>query len=159
MFYINSPSVLLFWLISTNISPSLIMFHLFFFRVFSFLCISALHICLVYLYFLPLLVKIYICHVAKIGFNQRQPSCPSSLFFISLVATYTCLLRQWLEILNLRNSTILLKIFWIFTTFREPMTIEGFGQQVLIFFEDKNFVWISLCIGYRQIFISVLVYL
>ena len=85
VFYINSPSVLLFRLISINI-PSLIMFHFFIFK--AFLCIPTLHICLVRLCFLPWHVKTYICHVIKTGFSPRQRSWPSTLFFISLVATY-----------------------------------------------------------------------
>ena len=91
VFYINSPSVLLFRLISINI-PSLIMFHFFIFK--AFLCIPTLHICLVCLCFLPWHVKTYICNVIKTGFSPRQRSWPSTLFFISLVATYIFVTTQ-----------------------------------------------------------------
>ena len=51
------------------------------------------------------------------GFSQWQRSCLSSLFLILLVAKYIWMLGQWLEILNLINFTVLVKIFWICTTF------------------------------------------
>ena len=51
------------------------------------------------------------------GFNQWQWSCLSSLFLILLVAKYIWMLGQWLEILNLINFTVLVKMFWTCATF------------------------------------------
>ena len=133
VFYINSPSVLLFRLISINVSSMLIMFHLFIFQ--DFLCIPTFRTCFVCLYFLQWLVKTYICHVNETDYSSWQPSCPSSLILISLVATYICLLGQRLEVLNSINSTILVKMFWIFTTFQGTNDSKRFQQAGL------NFVW------------------
>ena len=133
--YINSPSVLILRLTDINIGRSLIIFHLFIFQVF--LYIPTLHIFLVCLCFLPWLVKTYICHVTETGFSQGQRSWSSSLFFISLVATYIFLLRQWLEILNLTSSTILVEIFWIFITFRSQWQSKALANRFKFYLKTK----------------------
>ena len=78
--------------------------HVLFGHFARFLCIWTRHICLVCPYILQ-------WYVIKTGFCLWQRSCRSGLFFISLFGTYTCLLGQWLGLLNILHSTNMAKTF------------------------------------------------